>query len=161
MKRHESLHELSRHHHFALMEALYIRRAMNELPEKRALRLRKVAEKFVEFWEKKGKLHFREEEEILLPAYAVHVSLENDQDVIRMLADHALIRAKIGALILLLSKDESIETQLGDLEMLLQNHVRLEENIIFPRLEQTLTETELQHVGQLLTRLHPKDSCEI
>ena len=86
MKRHESLHELSRHHHFALMEALYIRRAMNEPPEKRALRLRKVAEKFVEFWEKKGKLHFREEEEILLPAYSVHVPLENDQDVIRMLA---------------------------------------------------------------------------
>ena len=75
-----------------------------------------MAEKFVEFWEKKGKLHFREEEEILLPAYSVHVPLENDQDVIRMLADHALIRAKIAALSLLLSKDEPIETQLSELE---------------------------------------------
>jgi hemerythrin-like domain-containing protein len=142
------------------MEALFIRRALKEPAAKRAMRLRKVAEKFVQFWELKGKLHFRDEEEILLPAYAVHVSLENDPDVIRMLADHALIRAKVAALTQLLSKDEPVETVLTELGTILQTHVRLEENIIFPRFEITLSESELEKLGQLFTDLHSKQSCD-
>src|SRR5262245_25234938 len=98
MKRHESLHALSQHHHFALLESLFIRRANQESEATRADRLRKVAENFVKFWETRGKLHFREEEEILIPTYALHISIENDQDVIRMLADHAVIRGKIDKL---------------------------------------------------------------
>ena len=47
MKRHESLYALSRHHHFALMEALFIRRAMEDTSDNRQVHLRKVAEKFV------------------------------------------------------------------------------------------------------------------
>jgi hemerythrin-like domain-containing protein len=160
MKRHKSLHALSRHHHFALMEALYMRRALKEPVERRAMRLKKVAEKFVQFWEQKGKLHFRNEEEILLPAYAVHVSLENDPDVIRMLADHALIRAKAAVLSDLLSKDEPVEAVLAELGTILQNHVRLEEDIIFPRFEKTLSESELEQLGQLFPELHSKQSCE-
>jgi hypothetical protein len=40
--------------------------------------------------------------------------------------------------------------------------VRLEENVIFPRLEKTLTKAELRRVGKLLTRLHSKgEICEI
>ena len=78
-----------------------------------------------------------------------------------MLADHALIRSKIGALVSLLKNAEHFETQLTELGSLLQNHVRLEENVIFPRIEKTLSESELQQVGHLLTQLHPKESCEI
>jgi hemerythrin superfamily protein len=143
------------------MEALFIRRATKDSTQKREEHLKQVAEEFVHFWEKTGKFHFREEEEVLLPAYATHVSLDHDQDVIKMLADHALIRAKISALSVLLRNGESFETQLVELGTILQNHVRLEEDVIFPRLEKTLTESELQQVGGLLTRLHPKDSCEI
>ncbi|HSE42761.1 MAG TPA: hemerythrin domain-containing protein [Acidobacteriota bacterium] len=161
MKRHESLHALSQHHHFVLLESLFIRRASQESASTRDSSLRKVAEKFVEFWETKGKIHFRDEEEILIPAYALHVSIENDQDVMRMLADHAMIRARIGKLASLLSNNEAFETDLTELGELLQNHVRLEENVIFPRMEKTLTEEELQRVGHLLTWLHPKGSCEL
>jgi hemerythrin-like domain-containing protein len=161
MKRHESLHALSQHHHFALLESLFIRRANDESGAIRELRLREVADKFIEFWEKKGKLHFREEEEILIPTYALHVSIQDDQDVMRMLADHAMIRAKIGKLASLLSNNEAFEKDLTELGELLQNHVRLEENIIFPRMEKILSEEELQRVGNLLTELHPKGSCEL
>lgn len=160
MKRHESLHALSQHHHFALLETLFIRRANEESGATREARLREVADKFMEFWEKDGKLHFREEEEILIPAYALHVSIQDDQDVMRMLADHAMIRAKIGKLSALLSNNQAFEADLIELGELLQNHVRLEENIIFPRLEKILSEEELQKVGHLLTWLHPKGSCE-
>lgn len=160
MKRHESLHALSQHHHFALLESLFIRRATEESDITRDARLREVADKFMGFWEKDGKLHFREEEEILIPAYALHVSIQDDQDVMRMLADHAMIRAKIGKLSALLSNNEAFEADLIELGELLQNHVRLEENIIFPRMETILSEEELQKVGHLLTWLHPKGSCE-
>lgn len=161
MKRHESLHALSQHHHFALLESLFIRRATEESDITRDARLREVADKFMGFWEKDGKLHFREEEEILIPAYALHVSIQDDQDVMRMLADHAMIRAKIGKLSALLSNNEAFEADLIELGELLQNHVRLEENIIFPRMETILSEEELQKVGHLLTWLHPKGSCEL
>jgi hemerythrin-like domain-containing protein len=161
MKRHESLHALSQHHHYALMESLFIRRANQESDSTRGSSLRKVGEEFIDFWESKGKLHFREEEEILIPAYALHVPIENDQDVMRMLADHATIRAKIGKLASLLKNNEAFETHLVELGEILQNHVRLEENIIFPRLEKTLSEEELQKVGHLLNWLHPQGSCEL
>jgi hemerythrin-like domain-containing protein len=161
MKRHESLHALSQHHHFALLESLFIRRANEESGATRETRLREVAEKFMEFWEKDGKVHFREEEEILIPTYALHVSIQDDQDVMRMLADHAMIRAKIGKVSAMLSNNEAFEADLIELGELLQNHVRLEENIIFPRMEKILSEEELQKVGHLLTWLHPKGSCEL
>jgi len=55
MKRHESQHPLSQHHHFALIEALQIRRA-KELPAtKRSAALRKLAEEFLRFWEETGR----------------------------------------------------------------------------------------------------------
>jgi hemerythrin-like domain-containing protein len=161
MKRHESLHALSQHHHFALLESLFIRRANEQTGATREARLRDVADKFIEFWENKGKLHFREEEEILVPAYVLHVSIQDDQDVMQMLADHAMIRAKVGKLASLLSKNEALEKELIELGEILHNHVRLEENIIFPRMEKTLSEEELQKVGHLLTWLHPKGSCEL
>jgi hemerythrin-like domain-containing protein len=161
MKRHESLHALSQHHHFALLQSLFIRRANEEPGATRISRLREVADKFLEFWEDKGKLHFREEEEILIPAYALHVSILDDPDVMRMLADHATIRARIGKLASLLLNNETFETDLIELGGLLHDHVRLEENIIFPKLEKILSEEELQKVGHLLTWLHPKGSCEL
>jgi len=161
MKRHESLHALRQHHHFALLESLFIRRATQESGATRDANLRRVAENFVQFWESKGKLHFREEEEILIPAYALHVSIDTDHDVMRMLADHAAIRAKIGKLAAFLSNSQPFEADLTELGEILQNHVRLEENIIFPKMEKILSEEELQRVGHLLTWLHPKGSCEL
>src|SRR5271168_517553 len=75
MKRHPSLHPLSQHHHFALIQALEMRRAAEAPPEKRQATVERQAEKFVRFWHKTGHVHFREEEEVLLPAYARHARL--------------------------------------------------------------------------------------
>lgn len=162
MKRHTSLIALSQHHHYALLQSLSIRRAREEPPERKPSALRKVAEKFLHFWQEKGKLHFREEEELLLPAYSLHVSLENDPDVIRMLAEHASLRGRIARLASLLDANADLESELTELGQLLNDHIRLEENIIFPRLETTLSEHELAELGRALTRLHSKgESCEL
>ena len=76
MKRHPSLHPLSQHHHFALIQALQMRRAAEAPPEKRNATVQRQAEKFIAFWHRTGVVHFREEEEVLLPAYARHARLD-------------------------------------------------------------------------------------
>lgn len=77
-----------------------------------------------------------------------------------MLAEHAAIRGKIADLQNLLESGESLKETIVALGRLLHDHVRLEENVIFPRLEKTLTEDELLGVGRLLTRLHRRgESC--
>jgi hemerythrin-like domain-containing protein len=161
MKRHTSLHPLSQHHHFALVQALQIRRA-RELPAgKREAALRSAAGKFLRFWKRTGQQHFREEEEVVLAAYAGHVPLENDAEVMRMLADHAAIRALSQRIETALADETDVEADVVALGRRLQAHVRLEENRIFPRIEATLSEAELRALGQRLTRLHPKGACEV
>jgi hemerythrin-like domain-containing protein len=163
VKRHPSLHPLSQHHHFALIQALEMRRAAEVPAEKRAAAVARQAEKFVRFWHKSGHVHFREEEEVLLPAYARHTRLDRDAEVMRILADHAEIRAAVRDFEERLAAKAPIAAEeLARLGKLLHDHVRLEENIVFPRIEKTLGEKQLNTMGQGLTRLHSKNEvCDI
>jgi len=163
MKRHPSLHPLSQHHHFALIQALGMRRAAEAPTEKRSAAVERQAEKFVRFWHKTGHVHFREEEEVLLPAYARHTRLDQDAAIMRILADHAEIRAAVGDFEQRLAAKTPIEAaELGRLGKLLHDHVRLEENEVFPRIEKTLSEDGLNAMGRGLTRLHSKnDVCDV
>jgi hemerythrin-like domain-containing protein len=163
MKRHPSLHPLSQHHHFALIQALAMRRAAEAPEEKRAAAAQRQAEKFVRFWHKTGQVHFREEEEVLLPAYARHARLDRDPEIMRLLADHAEIRAAVLDFERMLAEKAPIETEeIARVGKLLHDHVRLEENEIFPRIEKMLGEKNLNSMGRGLTRLHSKnDVCEI
>jgi hemerythrin-like domain-containing protein len=163
VKRHPSLHPLSQHHHFALIQALGMRRAAEAPAEKRAAAVARQAEKFVRFWHKSGSVHFREEEDVLLPAYARHTRLDRDAEVMRVLADHAEIRAAVLDFEWRLAARTPIEAgELARLGKLLHDHVRLEENEVFPRIEKTLGQEGLNAMGLGLTRLHSKnDPCEI
>src|SRR5258708_1230984 len=136
MKRHSSLHPLSQHHHFALIQALEMRRAPELPPEKRPAAGARQAAKFVAFWRKTGLGHFREGGEVVLPAYARHTRLDQDSGVMRMLADHAEIRAAVQDLETCFAAKQPITTEsISHLARLLHDHVRLEENEIFPRIE--------------------------
>jgi hemerythrin-like domain-containing protein len=163
MKRHPSLHPLSQHHHFALIQALEMRRAAEASAEKRAAAVQRQAEKFVRFWHKSGQVHFREEEEVLLPAYARHTRLDKDAEVMRILADHAEIRAAVRDFEQRLAAKAPIHgEEIARLGKLLHDHVRLEENEVFPRIEKTLGEEQLNAMGRGLTRLHSKgEICDI
>lgn len=156
MKRHLSLHPLSEHHHHALVQALEIRRAAEAPAEERAAAFRKIAERFLQFWESAGRTHFLDEEEILLPALAHHETLEQDAEVMQMLADHAAIRAETGHLADEVAAQRPVEESLAALAKRLQEHVRLEEDHIFPRIEKILSEDELRAIGKRFTRLHKK-----
>ena len=154
MKRHRSLHPLSEHHHHVLVQALLVRRAAGEPAGKRAAALRAAARNFLRFWKSKGRRHFREEEEVLLPAFARHARLEENPAVVLMLSQHAVIRARMYDLEKALAKKGSVEAEVQALAQLLHDHVRLEENEIFPAMEAALSEEEMRAVGPRFTRLH-------
>ena len=63
MKRHEALAALSRDHHHALVVAQRLKRASETTAAE-------ARDAFLEYWRADGQRHFREEEDILLPAYA-------------------------------------------------------------------------------------------
>ena len=140
-----------------------MRRAAEAPAEKRAAAVVRQAEKFVRFWHKSGDVHFREEVEVLLPAYARHIRLDRDAEVMRVLADHAEIRAVVWDFEERLAAKTPIEAEeIARLGKLLHDHVRLEENELFPRIEKALGEEQLNTMGHGLTRLHSKhDVCEI
>jgi hemerythrin-like domain-containing protein len=163
LKRHTSLHPLSQHHHFALIQALEMRRAAAAPADKRDAMVERQADKFVAFWHKTGIVHFREEEEILLPAYARHTRLDQDAGIMRLLADHAEIRAAVQDMEQRRAKKMPIEAEaMARLSKLLHDLVRFEENEVFPRIERVLGEENLNAMGRGFTSLHKKnDICEV
>ena len=154
MKRHKSLHPLSEHHHHALVQALNIRRAEEAPVVERSAALEKAGHTLLQHWKVAGRKHFREEEEILLPALSRHIELNEDSTVMRMLAQHAMIRAGMEQLEILLSSKQTVDTEVIAIGKLLHDHVRLEEDELFPYIEAELTKDELLALSQKFTRLH-------
>jgi len=139
MKRDESLTPLSRDHHQALHQALKLKRA-DESSAAEALR------GMVEFFDAHGALHFRVEEEVLLPAYVRDGGADATEEAIaRVLTDHVWIRARIGAL--RESPDAPVE-ELRELGRRLDDHVRHEERVLFPAIEAALTTEQLERLGR-------------
>ena len=134
VKRHPALVALSRDHHHALVIAQRLRRATAETAAE-------TARVFLDHWDAEEKLHFRIEEELLLPAYAAHGEPDHPA-IIRMLLDHMVIRrdaARLGG-------TPPLEL-LHDLGARLADHVQLEEHEVFPLIEATIPESELQTLG--------------
>jgi hemerythrin-like domain-containing protein len=134
VKRHEALAQLSRDHHQALFQAQRLRRATEEDAAE-------VRAGFVDFFRNVGNLHFRAEEEVLLPAYAVYAD-PSDEVVIRVLVDHTLIRRDVDAL------DGAGLDRVHELGDRLEAHVRHEERVLFPLIEQALPDDELARVAR-------------
>lgn len=137
MKRHPALVPLSHDHHQVLVVAQQLRRAT-------AATVGEVAAAFLAAWQSEEEQHFRVEEELLLPAYAVYGD-PADPIVMRMLQDHMLIRRDAERV----RKAPSVEL-LHDLGERLAAHVRLEERELFPLIEETIPEPELRALGDRL-----------
>ena len=141
MKREPAIARLSRDHQHGLAVALQLRRATAETAaDARAA--------FVAFWEEEGQSHFRAEEEVLLPAAARHVAPTTDA-VVRVLVEHVEIRRRAGDLAL------APVAELDDLHALgdrLHEHIRHEERVLFPLIEDALPKEELFAVAEGLER---------
>ncbi|ASK64377.1 hypothetical protein CFK37_11015 [Virgibacillus phasianinus] len=141
MKRHESLYPLSHHHHHALVIALKLKQAGTE---KSKLSPDDIKIEAQHFWRNGGQKHFREEEEILLPAYAQFVSIDDQPAIAKMLLEHVKIRSLMEVI-----RNASLE-ELNQLGTLLANHVREEERVIFPMIEEALPEEKIKELAGYL-----------
>ncbi|SRR5690625_323279 len=142
IKRHEALQPLSRHHMIGLHVALKLKRAGTK--ESRWT-VEQIISDARDFWEPDGNNHFREEEEILIPAYASYGNMY-DPNIIDMFVEHAVIRSQMYKLI---ETDMSL-TNMHALGELLEKHIRKEERIIFPMIEKALPEQELIRLAPYL-----------
>ena len=135
MKRSEELAPLSRDHHQGLFAALKLRRATTvDAPEARAA--------FLAFWVE-GRRHFAIEEELLLPAYARHGPADHEA-VVRVLVEHVDLRRRAADV----ERDDAPALEaLHELGDRLQAHIRHEENVLFPLVENALPQDELVELG--------------
>jgi len=102
----------------------------------------KAALGFLAFWAEHINRHFREEEEVLLPIFARYGD-PWQPDIVQMLVEHVQIRRLAGDLSQQTQAGKpSIETMLT-LGNLLHNHIRHEEDVLFPMMERTLPEKAL------------------
>jgi len=136
VKRSTELSQLSRDHHKALYAAMRLRRA-DERTSAEAVGV------FAEFWRGHGNRHFQIEEEVLLPGFALGGGDPRDELIARVLTDHGEIRARARAL-----TSESPLNHVHELGERLTSHVRLEEDKLFPRVEQALGPDALAALGQ-------------
>jgi hemerythrin-like domain-containing protein len=146
MKRAQALHQLSRDHHKALFVAQRLRRAEEPDLEARAL-------EFLDFWRSHGHRHFQVEEDLLLPAYERVASAE-EEPVVRVLTDHVTIRRRAADI----EKGVKSLRSLRELGTILEAHVRHEERVLFPLIEQALPPPELERLAREIAQAESEDS---
>jgi hemerythrin-like domain-containing protein len=152
MKRTPELRTLSEDHHHGLVQARRLRRAAEADEAEPA---EAAVKGFLDFWQKDTALHFRKEEEVLLPIMARYGGDISQEPLVEMIEDHARIRGLVMQL-----SDEVIggnvrlET-LHEVGELLEAHIRLEERVVFPLIEESLPEAALT---ELAARLEVKDA---
>lgn len=127
MKRSEALTPLSHDHHQALVLAQRLRRAD-------AGNAAEVRDAFLRFWREHGQRHFREEEELLLPAFAAHGDAHHPL-VLQALGEHVELRQRAAVLE---ATTVAEPAALHDLGERLAAHVRMEERELFPLIEAAL-----------------------
>jgi len=133
VKRAEALRLLSREHLVALLAAKKLKEAQD---------LDQATRAFLDFWSVDGRRHFRVEEEVLLPGWALHAEV-NREGVRRMLVEHLTIRREA----LRHEAGEATLEQARALGQLLHDHVRFEERQLFPKIEEALGDDELVRLG--------------
>jgi hemerythrin-like domain-containing protein len=134
MKRDEALVSLSRDHHQALFQALQLKRADDETAEQALAGL-------LAFFDGHGAGHFRIEEDVLLPIYVRDGGADPAGEAIaRVLTDHLWIRSRIAAL---REGGAAPAAELRELGERLDAHVRHEERVLFPAIEEALSAEQL------------------
>jgi iron-sulfur cluster repair protein YtfE (RIC family) len=141
MKRSKALRALSHQHHQGLFAALRLKRAVLETAVE-------ARQGFLDFYEREGSRHFRAEEEWLLPALARHTGVD-DPAIVRVLTEHVDLRGRGQDLERSTDPDPAMLRELGER---LESHIRFEERVLFPMIEETLPADELERLGAAFAR---------
>jgi hemerythrin-like domain-containing protein len=151
MKRHPSLREFSDDHHQGLVHARRLRKAASGEGDNSA----DTARNFLEFWQNDTSLHFRKEEEVLLPVLARYGGEPDQESLVLMLAQHARIRGLIMDLSDEVTGNGVRPETLQSIGEALEEHIRLEEREVFPLVEEVLPQEGLE---ELAARLEVKEA---
>jgi len=142
MKRNPNLVHLSSEHHDGLIIALRIKKALAKLDD-----LAPILAYVLHTWPIL-KNHFTQEEENFFLFPQIN---RNHIHIKKMLDEHQQFEQ-------LISRLSHRSTQLKDdllaFSELLKNHIRFEERVLFPYLEEILSEDELHQIGNRLTQSH-------
>jgi hypothetical protein len=128
---------LSRDHHEALIQALWLRRAAGRPP---------AALLFLDFHRAELEGHMADEEDVVLPA----VEPVDPAGAARIRQEHGEIRRLAAALEAAVTAGEEIAATMEDLARLLHDHVRYEERVFFMRVQAALTGDALESLGAAL-----------
>jgi len=147
VKRHPDLQKFSRDHHQGLVHAHRLQKSASGGEEGGQ---EETARRFLNFWRTETSVHFREEEEVLLPVASRHGLGADREPLARMLAQHAGIRGLVMTLGDELDHGRPETQTLLRLGESLEAHIRLEEREVFPYLESELSEEALSEVSERL-----------
>ncbi len=100
-------------------------------------------------------IHFRKEEEVLLPVVARHAGEVSQEPLVGMLSQHSRIRGLVMRLSDEVVDDNVRPETLREIGELLEEHIRLEERVVFPLVEESLPEAAL---AELAARLEVKEA---
>jgi hemerythrin-like domain-containing protein len=138
--RDENLYVLSQEHHHGLIYAVIMRQAHQANAE--------TLKRYIEdFWDNSLSSHFDNEEKLFLN-FITDTELRE-----RFLSEHKQIRALYQDI-----KNEKIDIveKAKRFGILINDHIRFEERILFPWLQENLTSVELKQIG---ASLHDSDVC--
>ena len=141
-RRHDTLIPLTHDHHHTLAQA---RRLQDISKLEEVSDRRNVANDFVNFYFGRAIRHFHEEEELFFAPLVDHP--EARDLVIRAVSDHLRLHAMVRSVKRQISDGEADPKLLSDISSLLKEHVRFEEQELFPLIERLVPEDELQDLA--------------
>ncbi|HRI45589.1 MAG TPA: hemerythrin domain-containing protein [Ignavibacteriaceae bacterium] len=153
MKRHPALVFLSKDHHHGLIMAQMIKKdAPNYkgLPHDTSGKINYVTQ----FYRDELKYHFDEEENILF-SYLAKLNNHFETSINNLKLEHQEIEDTINSL----ENSDQKEIVLNDLGVMLEQHIRFEERILFEKIQNTLSEEELDKLTNLLNRSEQTKKC--
>lgn len=139
MKRHEALAPLSREHHNTLMLAQLLKKHAPEykgLPVNNTDKARYALQQFEGIIKK----HFEQEENILEKVKDCHANIKSVSAEI--IQEHRQLTALFNSL----NAATHVEDTMDKLANLLQDHIRKEERVLFPLLQEHCSEELLQQI---------------
>ena len=146
LKRDENLLKLSRDHHAGLLFCWKIRQGV-----KYHVAVERMIEYIRYFWDHHFATHFKEEEEFLFAQI-------RDKEVQKALDDHQKIKTFIDQVSV--SGMENEEDVLLELADTVDDHIRYEERVLFPHLQEKLSEDQLKTIGEQMVEEPLTDNYE-
>ena len=143
LARHPALVALSRDHHFALRQALWLRRAGEAPTADAAVR---PVRAYLEFYRSVLLAHVSDEEEVLLPL-AGHADPDGAD---RIRAEHRELHAATAALREAVAQGTDARPIAQEIGQLLDDHVRFEERSFFMKVQTGLSPSALEDLQRAL-----------